>query len=477
MYQKANRSRPVLFRTIAVAMALALLLSSSAFAAQAPQQPATPRVTAESAIVIDYDTGLALYEKNADTMMIPASMTKVMTAYIIMEELEAGRLTLDTQVPISAKNAALSRNSAYPMPVPLPSGGTVSVEDLLKLILIPSASASCVVMAEYISGTEEAFVQRMNDTAKRLGMTAAYENPHGAQIHYITARSQAILVRECIRRFPEMLKYTSMTSMTFNGKTETNTNRLLPGCDFAYEGCDGFKTGTITAAGYCLSATAVRNGHRLISVVMKSSNTDTRHTDSIALLDYGFNVLAQNASYLDVAYHWSRSAVDSLNTLGVELHPTDGLYHPDAAITRGEFAAMLCSALEKSGAMPAAQEGAEPVINDIAGHWAESYILKAARAGLLTGYENGTFRPDSTITRQEIMVMLDQALDLPDQNGLGFSDDGDIAFWALSAVSRVCAAGIVGGYDGKLAPNAETTRGEAAVIVNRAISLFPSAAA
>ena len=138
------------------------------------------------------------------------------------------------------------------------------METLLELILLPSASASCIVMAEYISGTEAAFVQRMNETAARLGMTAQYENCHGAHVHYITARSQAILVRECIRRFPQMLDYTSRTSMTFNGKTYANTNQLLPGAAFAYEGVDGFKTGTINAAGYCLSATAQRGSPRII---------------------------------------------------------------------------------------------------------------------------------------------------------------------------------------------------------------------
>ena len=110
-------------------------------------------------------------------------------------------------------------------------------------------------MAEYISGSEEAFVQRMNETARELGMTAEYENSHGAHVHYLTARSQAILVREFIQRYPQILDYTSLTGVSFNGKWYPNTNKLLPGLDYAYEGADGFKTGTITAAGYCLSAT------------------------------------------------------------------------------------------------------------------------------------------------------------------------------------------------------------------------------
>ena len=261
------------FTTVLALLLVCSLLCGSAGAA-APAAPQAPSVTAASAIVMDCDSGEVLYEKDADTMRVPASMTKVMTAYLIFEELEAGRLTLDTMVPISAQNARKSLDgSSYPASVPLTAGSSVSVDTLLRLILIPSASASCIVMAEYISGSEAAFVQRMNETARALGMTAEYENSHGAHVHYLTARSQAILVREFIHRFPQILDYTSLTGVTFNGRWYPNTNKLLPGLDYAYQGADGFKTGTISAAGYCLSATAVRDGHRLISVVMKSSTT------------------------------------------------------------------------------------------------------------------------------------------------------------------------------------------------------------
>ena len=369
-------SRPRRFASaLALILLFSLLLSTAAIAAPEPDRPS---VTAASAIVIDYDTGEVLYEKDADTMRVPASMTKVMTAYIIFEELEAGNLTLDTMVPISAANAQKSRDGKnYPASVPLTAGSSVSVDTLLRLILIPSASASCIVMAEYISGSEEAFVQRMNETAQRLGMTAAYENSHGAHVHYLTARSQATLVRAFIQRFPQVLNYTSLTGVTFNGKWYPNTNKLLPGLDYAYDGVDGFKTGTISAAGYCLSATAVKNGRRIISVVMKSSNDKTRHTDSAALL------------------------------------------------------------------------------------------------GLVSGTGESTFAPDQPITRQEMMTIIDRYLDLPDENGLGFSDDGDIAFWALEAAARTTAAGLFqGGNNNELMPLATSTRAEAATVVSRITDLL-----
>ena len=222
---KTVRSLPV--RALSLLILAALLTTSAVFAAPA-EEPAPPTVTADAAVVMDYDTGEVLYAKDADEMRVPASMTKVMTAYLIFEELEAGNLTLDTMVPISAQNAHISRNAAYPMSVPLPSGGQVSVEDLLKLILVPSASASCIVMAEYISGSEAAFVQRMNATAQRLGMTAEYKNSHGAHVHYLTARSQAILVREFIHRFPQILDYTSLTSVEFRGRSMRTPTSCSP---------------------------------------------------------------------------------------------------------------------------------------------------------------------------------------------------------------------------------------------------------
>ena len=501
MYQ---RKASLFTRITALTLLFALLLTSTVVAAT---PPTPPNITADSAIVMDYDTGEVLYEKDADTMRVPAYMTKVMTAYIIFEELEAGNLTLDTMVPVSNTNADRSRSSSYPAMVPLPYGKSQSVDTLLKLILIPSASASCIVMADYISGSEAAFVQRMNETAKRLGMTAEYENSHGAHVHYLTARSQAILVREFISRFPQVLEYTSMTGVTFNGKYYPNTNKLLPGLDYAYDGVDGFKTGTISAAGYCLSATAVKNGRRIISVVMHADDDKTRHTDTTALLDYGFAMLEYQAPYTDMAYHWGREDVAALKDLGVELHPDGESFRPDANVTRAEFTAMLYTALAQSGALPElpeettqppeptesalpAQEDSEqtlppentteptptpepeaPAFSDIQGHWAQTYIEEATRLGLISGTGSDTFSPDQAITRQEMMVLIDRCMDLPDENGLGFSDDGQIAFWALEAAARTTAAGLIQGNNGKLMPNASASRAQAAAMVNRLLDL------
>ena len=242
---------------------------------------------AESAFVMDGDTGEELYSYNGDVARVPASMTKVLTAYIIYQELEAGRLTLETPVRISHNVAVKSRDSNYPTAVPLTEGATYTVETLLHLIMIPSASASCIAMAEHISGSESAFVALMNQTAKDLGLNATYYNCHGAQPNYITARSQATLTKKFIDTYPDILRITSKSGYSFNGTYYNNTNHLL-NTMAPYEGLDGFKTGTISAAGYCVTTTAVRNGRRVISVVMKSTSDYQRFADSRQLLDYGF---------------------------------------------------------------------------------------------------------------------------------------------------------------------------------------------
>ena len=242
---------------------------------------------AESAFVMDGDTGEELYSYNGDVARVPASMTKVLTAYIIYQELEAGNLTLETPVKVSHNAAVKSRDTSYPTAVPLTEGATYTVDTLLHLIMIPSASASCIVMAEHISGSESAFVTRMNQTVRDLGLNATYYNCHGAQPNYITPRSQAKLTKIFIDTYPDILRITSKSGFSFNGSYYNNTNHLL-NTMAPYEGLDGFKTGTISEACYCVTTTAVRDGRRVISVVMKSTSDAQRFADSRQLLDYGF---------------------------------------------------------------------------------------------------------------------------------------------------------------------------------------------
>jgi len=150
---------------------------------------------------MDFYTGEILYERNMEQRWIPASMTKSMTAFIVYQEIEAGNLTLDTEIRVSAGASRFSNRRSVPGTfVPLPSGGLVTVETLLRLMMIPSGNAAAVVFAEHISGTEENFVIRMNETAAEMGMYTEFTNSHGAFVHYSNAYSTAILVREFIMR-------------------------------------------------------------------------------------------------------------------------------------------------------------------------------------------------------------------------------------------------------------------------------------
>lgn len=246
-------------------------------------------IKAEAAYVMDAQTGETLYEKDAYTSRAAASMTKVMTTYIAYEEIAKGNLSLNDPVWISQNVAQHSKGSG----VQVSYGDVYPLETILNLILIPSSNSLCIAVAEHISGSEQAFVERMNQKAKELGLNATYYNTHGISPNYITARDQAILTQTFIKNYPEVLQITSKPSYTFNGKTYNNTNKLLNTMG-VYDGIDGFKTGTTTAAGYCVTTTAERNGRRVISVVMKSSSGTQRFVDSRVLLDYGFEEIARN---------------------------------------------------------------------------------------------------------------------------------------------------------------------------------------
>lgn len=250
---------------------------------------AAPSITAAAAVVIDFDSGEVLYEHNMRATRAPSSMSKVLTAFVVYEEIAAGKLSFDTIVKVSSNAAAISTNrSIQGSYVPMTAGRTYSVDSILHLMLLPSGNAACVVMAEHIAGTESEFAKRMNETGKSIGMTLNFNNSHGGIPNYTTAYSMGLLIREFIRRYPDILRITSRRSFVFDGRTYTNTNLLIQNGSNAYSGADGFKTGTTREGGYCLSSTAKRNGKRIISIVMGSRNNSTRYSDSRALLDYGF---------------------------------------------------------------------------------------------------------------------------------------------------------------------------------------------
>lgn len=283
-------------RLISVMLAVVLVMSV-AFVSTPDTYAAAPQgIAGRIAIVMDFDTGEILYERNAHQVWIPASMTKSLTAFITYEEIEAGNLSLDTMVRISpfASRIASGGYGVQGNHVAMRAGSYVSVEYLLRLVMLPSSNGASVALAEHISGYEAAFVRRMNETAERLGMHAGFVNSHGATINHTTAYSIAILTREFIERFPDMLRITNMPYVVFEGRRQNNTNLLArPDTDFFRPTVDGFKTGILRESGWGHSVTELRDGRRIIAVVMNSTDNNGRHRDSARLLDFGFEEAAR----------------------------------------------------------------------------------------------------------------------------------------------------------------------------------------
>lgn len=241
----------------------------------------------KSAILLEQSTGKILFEKNANEKLAPASMTKVMSMLLIMEAIDSGKLNLTDKVTITENASSMGGSQVF-----LEAGEEYVVEELLKGIAIASGNDAVVAMAEKVAGSVEAFVKMMNEKAKELGLkNTNFVNPHGLdeENHYTTAYDMAMMAKELLK-YSKILDYTSVYEYYMpkpDGSTTwlVNTNRLVR----FYEGVDGLKTGYTSIAGYCLTATAKKNDLRLVSVVMGVETSDKRSSDTVNLLDYGFN--------------------------------------------------------------------------------------------------------------------------------------------------------------------------------------------
>lgn len=273
-----------------LAFALTVLATAAAQAA-APIIPPPPDVAATSYLLIDFDTQAVLVEEQAHQRVPPASLTKVMTTYIAAVELEAGRIGLDDQVPVSVKAWRTGGSKMF-----IQEGTTVRLEDLLRGIIIQSGNDASVALAEHIAGSEGAFADMMNQQAQQLGMkNSHFMNATGLPDaeHYTTAWDLALLTRSMIDRFPEHYSMYSEPSFEYNGIKQANRNRLL----LRDRTVDGVKTGHTEAAGYCLVASALRDGMRLISVVMGTDSEEARMRETQKLLSYGFRYFETQRVY------------------------------------------------------------------------------------------------------------------------------------------------------------------------------------
>ncbi len=297
--------------------------------AQSPV-PAAPSVGASSYILVDFHSGTAIAEREPDTRVEPASITKLMTSYVVFAEIRDGNLNLSDEVLISERAWRMPGSRMF-----VEVGHRVSVEELLKGVIIQSGNDASVALAEHVGGSEEVFADLMNDVANHLGMSNThYTNatglPHPDQ--YTTARDIAVLAAALIREFPDFYSWYSEREYTYGGIRQHNRNRLL----WRDPSVDGLKTGHTSSAGYCLVTSASRDGMRLISVVMGTDSEEARATANQALLNYGFRFFETYQLY-EAGDKLSTERVWRGRENSIELGVDEDLY---VAIPRGRYEAL-----------------------------------------------------------------------------------------------------------------------------------------
>ncbi len=258
---------------------------------QAIPTPAPPSIKGTGHLLIDYDSGHIISEDNANVRLEPASLTKMMTAHVVFGEIRAGNLKLDDMVMVSEKAWKTPGSRMF-----IEVGKQVSVEDLLKGMIIQSGNDASVALAEHIAGSESVFASVMNSHARELGMVDTnFVNATGMPDpnHYTTAADMAKLAISKIRDFPEFYKWYAIKSFEFNNIKQQNRNKLL----WRDKDVDGLKTGHTEAAGYCLVASAKKDSMRLISVVMGTDSEKQRAEESMKLLNYGFRFFETHKLY------------------------------------------------------------------------------------------------------------------------------------------------------------------------------------
>jgi D-alanyl-D-alanine carboxypeptidase (penicillin-binding protein 5/6) len=271
---------------------LPILCAAALGAAQAAAPiPAPPSVAGSGHLLIDHNSGRILAESNADARLEPASLTKIMTAYVVFRELQEGNIRLEDEVVVSKKAWRTPGSRMF-----IEVNKKISVEDLLEGMIIQSGNDASVALAEHIAGSEETFADLMNTHARRLGMADTnFRNATGLpdEKHYTTARDIARVTSATILEFPQFYAWYKVKEFTFNNIKQHNRNQLL----WRDDSVDGVKTGYTEAAGYCLVASAERDDMRLISVVMGTDSVGERTAESQSLLNYGFRFFESHKLY------------------------------------------------------------------------------------------------------------------------------------------------------------------------------------
>ncbi len=304
-------------------------------------QPFALELETPSYILMEAETGRVLCEKNPDIPLPPASVTKIMTLLLVMEALENGSIKLTDMVPVSEDAASKGGSQIY-----LEVGEEMTVEDMIKAVVISSANDASVALAELVAGSEQAFVERMNKRAQELGMTNThFENCTGLDdtvTNLVSARDIAIMSRELLKH-KKILDYTTIWMDTVRDGTFglTNTNRLIR----FYNGANGLKTGSTAKAKFCISATALRDNMQLIAVVMAAPSRDSRNESAKKLLDYGF----ANYAYLTR----EKGSADPIKVLGGISSECPTTYDSFGVVVEKSAGSKLEAAIELPEAIPA----------------------------------------------------------------------------------------------------------------------------
>jgi D-alanyl-D-alanine carboxypeptidase (penicillin-binding protein 5/6) len=328
----------------ALCACLFLFLSLPAIAQPIPKPPST---SGESYILMEAETGKVLAAKNPDKRLPPASLTKIMTGYAVYRAIEDGSITLEDEVEVSEAAWRMGGSQMF-----LEVGDRVTVDKLLDGLVVQSGNDAALALAEYVGGSETAFVEQMNFYAGELGLeNTRFENPEGLnrETHYSSARDMAELSRVMIRQFPERYERYSKREFTYNDIRQYNRNDLLYATDYV----DGIKTGYTSESGYCLAASGERDGTRLISVVMGEPSADARESSSRALLSWGHRFYESHRLYaagetLKEARIW-KGATDQVRLgLSEDLHVT---------IPKGKYDALEASMTFPGQLVAPADEG------------------------------------------------------------------------------------------------------------------------
>lgn len=454
----------------------ALLMVCLLFTA-APALAAEPDFDGAGVIAMDYDSGAILYEKDIDTPRPVASLTKIMTAYLIYEGVRDGLWTWDTPVPISKENRQYA--AADPCGRNIILNETESLRDLTDLTLIISSNACARILGEFVAGSEPAFVQMMNQRAKELGINARYGDAAGLKWNEVTPRANATLVRTFIKEFPEVLNVTCRGKKTLNGKTFYSVNLFYS--RVPAPGVDGFKSGWMPFSGFCFAGTAERDGRRVITTLLNCPQYEKSYTETRRLINHAFTCLPKIGGGDEVmttplaaekANDDRRAEAEKPAEQSIETAANKTTETADAAETD------KTSAPAQVKAPGTTAKPAVPPLDYPTSRWAQADIEKAIERGLSCQEERGanTFGGVEPITRAEFVAILMKAVaaDVKPVDAHTFRDIAADA-WYKDAVETARALGITHGVsDDEFAPDKHITREQMAALMVNALDLKAS---